>query len=183
MRLEIDHGATVWLHRYARRQFWRVSSWYDLDDLIQDGYMHYYRIAERYSDVKERPHIMSLFKRCFVNHCHDLAKNKTRQPDANLGSFLTPTQDESHVMDTLAGSEPEAATLQTLLSQAPEPVKAVLASFNDPEKLKQLRSSYRVRLDGTRETINERLCRLAGVDPNSMDLVLVIKQHFGTQTA
>jgi hypothetical protein len=32
----------------AKENYWRVAAWYDLEDLIQDGYMCYYKCRQRY---------------------------------------------------------------------------------------------------------------------------------------
>lgn len=81
--MDMDQGARAWLARTARKNYWRVSDWYDLDDLIQDGYWHWYRIINKYPYITKprmtrnaRRIIMGLFQRTYTNHLHDLAKRR-----------------------------------------------------------------------------------------------------------
>jgi len=81
----MDRGAKLWLYKYARRNFWRVSCWYELDDLIQDGHMHYQRILDKYPRVANPAHLMRLFQITFANHLNDLSKFKTRAAEIPVG--------------------------------------------------------------------------------------------------
>lgn len=169
---EMDDGARGWLFRTARDQFWRVAVWYDLDDLVQDGYFTYYRVQKFYPDVVDRPHIMRLFQISYMNHIHTLAKlarrtNATEVPAAEVDPFI---------LETI--TEDELATLYTLMAQAPQAVQAALRLYSTKDGRRRLRSTYRIRKDGTRETLNERLCRLTGFDPGQVDLVTQMRQLF-----
>ncbi len=96
--MEMDVGTIGWLHRYARRHFWRLPSWYDYDDLIQDGYLNWLRITQRYTDVTERKHMMRLFQICFVNHVNNLSNWKTKTPEVAV-------PDISLLIDQSSGNE------------------------------------------------------------------------------
>ena len=166
--MTMDEGAKRWLYRTAKRHYWRVWEWYGIDALIQDGHMHYARLCARYPNVTERKHMMSLFQVTFLNHINSLSVARTRENEASL-----------ELLRNLAGfSEPEGATFQALVAQAPPPVRRLIELIASPTGCKKLRSRYRVKPTGERETLNERLCRLVGVDPASCDLPSMIRQHF-----
>jgi hypothetical protein len=74
----MDMGARRWLVKTAYKNLWRVHSFYDLDDLIQDGHMMYALVVQRYPQAKDPPHIMRLFQITFLNHIHDLSKHQSR---------------------------------------------------------------------------------------------------------
>jgi hypothetical protein len=184
----MDDGAKLWMMKYARRHFWRVSSWCDLDDLIQDGYMTYYRIVAKYCyprrryitqhgqvmpprpkarPVKDRPHLMALFKLAFAQHIDELAKRRTAEPEMPV-SQLTPSDNSPHgwLWDTIA-SESDPAQAAAL---APWRARAALDALElAPQRV--LRSHYRVRVGAEDETLNERLCKILGLNHADFDLV------------
>src|SRR5262249_22978151 len=75
----LERNITGWVFKYAKKNFWRVESYYELDDLVQDGFMIYCAVREHYSDITDKPHLMALFKRAFSNHIHDLSTKRTRK--------------------------------------------------------------------------------------------------------
>jgi hypothetical protein len=172
----MDDGARRWLLNTARANFWRVSRWYDLDDLIQEGCEVYYYVLNRYAKAKDPPHIMCLFKLSFMSRLHDLANQRTRRPedvcDADLGfddgsgtaSFFDGVTADTDVREAAAA-----------LATAPQYVKDAMALFSTEDGLRRLRSQYRRVPTGgrrtRRETLNERFCRLTGNDPRSTDIV------------
>ena len=126
--MDMDDGATRWLFKTARQNFWRVANWYDFDDLIQDGYLTYYRICRRYPDVKERAHIMGLFQVSFINHLHRLANLRTRA-SAEV-TFADTNASEDTLLDKVVSNEAE---LLMFIAHAPGFVKQALGSLShDP---------------------------------------------------
>lgn len=89
--MQMDAGAIRWLHRIVRQNFWRVPSWYEQEDLLNDGVMCWYRTLRRYyngkgtkglnrriGEASDLRHIMALFQRTFLNHIHDLSRLRTK---------------------------------------------------------------------------------------------------------
>lgn len=152
----------------ARREHWRVSHWMDLDDLFQDGFMCWYRVIRRYERVAHgsSKHRMALFKRVFMNHIHDLSKRRSRLPEVHFEDLPPDVADALNYPAT-----------QDLYGAAPPLVKLGLTVLMAPAHARSLRSLYRVRVDTTRETFNERLCRLAGLDPRTIDLIGEIRYY------
>lgn len=152
-----------WIVNTARRNLWRVYGWYDLDDLIQDGFICYCMCLERYSHVKEKRHLMALVKVTYINHIHRLARKKRKRPE-----ILVPA--DSPVFDGLV---PEDASFITLLGQLPEELRQLIdILLKDACKLPRL-----VGVDGVRETTNQYLCRLVGLDATVVDLLSVFREH------
>lgn len=169
--LQMDSGAVAWLHKTARKNAWRVHSWYDLDDLLQDGFLHFCRVADRYQDVRAPAHIMSLFKVTYINHCHDLSKWRTRNlPELLVCDLINTDMNEAAFWERCLGFEHELATCFTAIVRASQPVCELLSNITSERGIKALRSHGRLFSDGTRETLNHKLCRIARCDPQ-YDLV------------
>lgn len=158
----MDEGARGWICRTAIKNFWRVHPWYELDDLIQDGYCLYYKMRKRYPDVVNRPHIMRLLQVSYINHIHDIARRRRRDVVEDTESQLN--QDQISAIKNLPC---DCAALLQLIAEAPGAVKTVLVKAMTT---KALRSKFRRRLNGGRETWNDRFCRMAGLDPKTNKL-------------
>jgi len=165
-----------WLQKTARDNYWRVCLWYDLDDLIQDGCMHWYRLVRKYPEADSRAHIMGLFKRTFHNHLHDLSKAKTRNKET-LACDLAPLtgEDEDYVWESLALVDADDALIE-LLADAPEPLQKVLRILCSEAGANKMSRPYRLTASH-RETLNERFCRWAGADSKKFDLVCMLHDY------
>lgn len=184
----MDAGARRWLIKTAQKNYWRVHHWVDLDDLIQEGYVAWYRTCAKYPSATDIPNRMALFKRVYLNRLHDLANKRTRsipevcftdlefERDQRIGAHETRPK-RSEIAAELGLDEVRG------VSGAPQYVRDALALFADESDLARLRSRYRkVRTGGRwlrRETLNERLCRLTGYDPDQTDIVGGIKACLG----
>ena len=113
----MDDGAKFWMLKYAKQNLWRVPDWYEIDDLIQDGFLHYQRIAKKYRKVKTPAHIMALFKRTYTNHIHDLSGRRTKAPPTvKLAlSGLTRHDDFAEVLQLIAEAPGDVKRVLTLL--------------------------------------------------------------------
>ena len=170
----MDRGARAWLVVVAADNYWRVAAWLELDDLIQEGHLVWAKIVKKYEvepgRVRSRGHLMRLFRSAYINRIHDLAKIKTR----NGVEVLAADFDECGV-DAFPCS---AVDLDRLVAEAPAMLKRLLLRLlSSDADGRALRSRYRVAADGTRETLNMRFCRLAGVNPASVDLVGALRAY------
>jgi hypothetical protein len=128
--------------------------------------MFWQRIVTRYPNVTETKHQMALFKTAFTNYIHDLSKKKSRLPLVTESDLDTPME------ALLEGEDPAADPDRNLItSQLPPAIMRVLTRMTtgDPP--------YRRYLDGTRETTNQLLCRLAGLDPDDRDIHTAVLQY------
>ena len=194
----MDDGAKLWMMKYARKNFWRVAGWYDLDDLFQDGHMTYQRIVEKYcfpwrsyitqygqkmpprrkaKPVKDRAHLMALFKLAFCQHIHMLARQRTDAPETVASDLIPPDAHHDWLWERLM---PEEGNLALFIAQAPPLVQAAVRALEDADG-PALRARYRVRPGGREETFNDRLCRLVGLDPSDVDLVVELTMYLKKQ--
>lgn len=159
----MDRALRGWLHNTAVENYWRVADWYELDDLIQDGYCVFLKVSARYPNVANQKNLMALFKVAFVNHIHDLSKKKTR------GSIVAREHDLGVDIADIAPDSPDIhlafAFLPPLLR------KLVVAMQTDPRAGQPCR-----RRPDHRETTQEKLARIIGVSPDSPDLIEALRQ-------
>jgi hypothetical protein len=185
----MDASARGWMVKQSVRHYWRVEAFMSVDDLLQDGQVHYLRILRRYPEVTDKPAVMALFKRAFINHIHDLSKKKSKHSVEQVEELAARRRrpgrrvrvqqvfDWEHSPLDPGISDPEMATFRAFLSKAPKPVQDVIALLTKDDTREALRAQYRVRNDGTRETVNERLCRLCGYDPAQFDLAFLVRRY------
>ncbi len=177
LRWPIDQPAIKWIYKTANKNLWRVgTASYEIDDLIQDGFMCWTIVSKRYGHVSDRPHIMSLFQRTFLNHIHMLANKRSQELDLNQ-----PIDIVSEYTITNSLKEQEQATFQVLCNQAPYPVKKILGVFASDDGLKRLRSQPLAKPGETKappkETLSEALCRASKMKRRSLYLKM-LKEHF-----
>lgn len=197
----LDAGMRGWIANTARKNFWRVAHWYELDDLIQDGYICFAKCRARYvgkrnmvnsrgercrylpernPDKTARQHFAALVKITYHNHITDLAKSRMRLEDHAVSQLCTPEQSAEEYLDTQLPPEPEAATLAVLLAGAPAEVAELLrvlaADGLDLLRFQRRRVGRRL----LRETSNEFYCRLLGKDPNTVDVLAQVRAYFGS---
>lgn len=178
--MEIDKGTVGWIYKMAHKNLWRVSSIYDLDDLVQDGHLWYLMIVDRYCKrPRTRKHVMALFKTSFMRYLTDLANKRTRYESIEQAFSLYHTIDDGG--DMLHGVSDNGAgvldiEVAAVIAQAPEPVRKVIQALMTDDGAKRFRALDRYRLDGTREVTSERLARIAGI-PECSDLLAKIRRY------
>lgn len=186
MHQVMEESTRRWMIKQAVKHYWRISNYMEISDLIQDGHLHFQRLALRYPDVKDKPQVMALFKRTFINHIHDISKKQSRQSADKVEELAArkirkskrPLKafDWEHLPLDSDSSDPELATFRVFLAKAPKPVQDVISLLIHDETRKAIRAQYRIRRDGTRETVNERLTRLIGLDP-SIDVAGMVRSY------
>ncbi|MFA5699618.1 MAG: hypothetical protein WC954_07810 [Sphaerochaeta sp.] len=180
----LDEGMKRWIVATAYRNHWRVAAWYDLDDLIQDGYLSYHKCATKYDRLirkrkpkkEDRRNFMALVKRTFENHIHDLASKRTRQRPEVILSRLRITKvdgdyNESTILERIGGvTDATIAEEVAYFNRMPSWMKKVLRGvIRDVQKGKRV----------TVEDINARLCRVFGDDEKSVDKVSEVYDILG----
>lgn len=157
-----------WTINYINKNLWRVQPEHDIDDLYQDGYMFFLECKRRYPQVIDPPHFMRLYQTCLRNHITDLAWKRTQR--AEVGSVA---EDGTNLLDE---NNPDVKGMNwfeyaVLIADAPPVVAKAVRRLTESTK----RQLYCRRPGGLRETRNELLCRLGGVDPRKVDLVTMVK--------
>jgi len=151
-----------WAVNYISRNVWKLGLEHEFDDLLQDAYFYFLKCTDRYSTVVEPKHFMSLFKTCLRNHFYELANQRTRRAEVH-----TEVEQQIELTDDIDELE-----TRLLLDSAPTEITALLEALGINAGLEATKPQPHFRhANGTRETNNERLCRLVGVDPAEVDMV------------
>ena len=174
----LDLGMRGWIANFARKNYWRVCSWYSLEDLIQDGYMCFAKCRSRYREKfdtdnptkDQRRHFQALVKTTFSNHISDLALKNRQLPMQPVSALAAVGESDTWFEDKLSAEAP-AATVTALLAGAPAELRALLVALTGDV------SECIQRLGGRRETTNEFWCRLVGADPAERDLRRELQEY------
>lgn len=168
-----------WVVNYLSANAWRTQPEHDFDDLLQEAYILFMVCQERYTHVTEERHFFSLFRRALTNRVNDLSVVRSKRHEQTLyptgpegdeqaaSTFLACSNDDERGVDHGSGESVADTDLRLDLAGAPEPVAQVAAMLSDPDPL---RFRYLRTADGVRQTTNEFLCYLAGVDPTEYNL-------------
>ena len=145
----LDAGMRGFIKNNARKEFWRVASWYEFEDLVQDGYLCYYKCRSKYRDLTvknhpskgDRKHMMALVRTTFSRHVHDLSKKcsiNTEIPVSQWGIAVRwPSKSVSRqrkmedankidVWDLISEPVEEEVTFSMMLSSAPVELKQLM---------------------------------------------------------
>ncbi len=177
----LDAGMRGFIFNTARKHYWRVASWYEFDDLVQDGYLCYAKCKAKYSEtVTEKRHFMSLVQVSFLNYISTLASKRTATEEVAVSHLSAQDGEGSADIEQLGGSTPEIASFLSLVSSAPEEFKQlILMLANDATEAagfkRNTKSKHRRRL---RESTNEFFCRLIGKDPEDENVVEQLRAYF-----
>lgn len=156
----MDQGAYRWLVKYAHKHHWRVATFYELTDLIQDGWLCYMIVRRKYPNAVDPPHIMRLFQVTFINHVNDLSKYQSR-----MAALIVRSAEMDMVEETMNPRDAEPGDAYFIPKSAPWYVHAFLRLLCSPYGPERLRAPHRVRMSGVRELSHDKLCRLIGADP------------------
>lgn len=142
-----------WATKYLAKQVWRIRPLMELDDALQEAYLLFIKLVERY-DFTCPQHFMAMWKRCLTNQVHSWSSERTQMrqehlSDKALNNIVSPAIFASRVIDT---------SWEQRISEATGYVRQLLEATTT-----RIRRPRRRRSDGTRLTTNEYLCRFAGV--------------------
>lgn len=200
----LDAGMRGWIFRTAVENVYKIAG-YRVEDLVQDGYMCFYKCRNRYvgvrglrkrdgtpcrylpkrPDKEARKHFQALVKTAFGNHISTLATRHPASSERLMVDMVHPLQTEEQVWDTLMPPEQEVASVSALLEAAPGEIKRLFALLVDDalefagyrRRVGELEDSGRYRLKWRRETNNEYFCRLLKL-PSNYDIVGQVENYF-----
>ena len=186
----LDPGMKGFIVNTANREHWRVAQIYPgsdgLQDLIQDGYLCFYKCVRAYpqiSSVKaptkdQRRHFQALVKTAFANHIHTLAAKRKDVAEVVVSQVLPEGADESALWDKLPPQQ-ELASFTSLIASAPTEIKQLVELLvGDGMSILGFKRTKK-RRRALRETNNEFYCRLLGLDSTKVDMVGRLKEYFG----
>lgn len=162
-----------WTINFIKRNYWRVASHYEFEDLLQEAYIKYLQICNAYPNVMQPAHFMRLYQVALRNHMHDLANAVTRE----VTELVDP-----EVLGQVPAANGHYGFINTLVRQAPEEVKLFLEKLADDDGAIEMRQPRQYTLgywlSYIRETNNEFYCRILGLDPKEVKLTTMIRDHF-----
>ncbi len=154
-----------WTHKFIRQNKWRCDRINGEEDLLQEAYLTFIKISEKYPNVVEPANFMSLYKRAVWNQMHDRARYLQRKRVLHAET----SEDVSDLFEGRIGEVTNHGHLNLLLAEAPPELRqALLVIVNNPETLRDERRSKH------RENLNMRLRRILGLD-TAFDFASAIK--------
>jgi hypothetical protein len=106
-----------WVYNFSVTNYWKVSAFYELDDLFQDGLVCAVKCRNRYGGITD-PHLMSLTQTAFSRHLIDLTRRFSAVGDpiylADLGS------DEIAVREKYSHADYPLGELARCVSELPD---------------------------------------------------------------
>lgn len=176
----MNDAARNWVYKTIRQTMekWNKNwpSWISTEDLVNEAHLYWTVVDNRYTPVNDA-HRMSLFMRCYRNALTDLISghgNLRRGTEHSLDAMIAP--EEGAPFDP----PDEDPNVHQAILEAPEIVRQLLANIvRSPDTT--IVPRYRVRLNGTEETLNERfhyILRRSGLRLNPKeDLERMVKDH------
>lgn len=173
IELVIDRRTRKWVIDFAAANYWRVAAHIDLEDLLQDGMMLFHKCRQKYREEgRGHAHIINTFKQAFRNHVTNLAIARTR----DLEMMATDVE----WTDDLSPRENGQQEFTVALQKAPFRVREALAVYTTERGRDKMRKPYHLYVDGSRETLNDRLCKVAGFDRTRVQLTTTLREYFAT---
>lgn len=165
----LDDGMQGFIANFARKNYWKVSSWYDLDDLVQDGFMCFAKCRARYVEM-DNPEptrddiriMMARVRTTFERHIIKLAHNKTGGTiaagvECSFASMGGPDKDFGDEVARIEPAPPGPESVAALLAGAPWEVAELFTILAGDAA----RAAAFVRdVSGRRETRGQHVSRL-----------------------
>jgi len=132
-----------WAAKFVRKNLWRCDCVHDFEDMMQEAYLTFVRIADTYPRVIDPKNFMALFKMAMTNKMHDRSLYKKRRNAAEVVLSM----DVSEFFTGRIGEMTNAGYLAALINEAPEELKLALATLAKglPEKKKSKPGSLKPR--------------------------------------
>jgi hypothetical protein len=166
----MDNGARHWLLRTAKLNLWRVATFYDLSDLIQDGCLVWCKVTSKYErqagTTLKRAHLMALFKRSYMNHLHDLANERTKLQEVLVSDLIAGSSmiSEYDIWDRYVKAPADELDHALLLVEMDPVAKQAILMMESDEGARLLRLPARKRIKPRLpETDEDRVRQMMGV--------------------
>jgi hypothetical protein len=163
----LDEGMERWIYKTAHKEHWRCRAWYDLDDLIQDGFLCYCKCYARYWELiqasddrtedEKRRWFMALVQSSFYHKIMTLSSKAVQCTENTLAELSVSDQEVS--MEAVAGGEAEITTLVVALANAPAELAGVVKRLVEDGLDGGAYLRNKIRWEGTRRTRRARAVR------------------------
>lgn len=165
-KFEFDEPCAKWTTALVDKYLWAVSPQYEFGDLYQECYVKFLKINDGRYVIENQKHGMSLYMTSCVNRMSDVYKKSRRQVVAI--SEIHTEDGWSEMEQGLEDPEDKFAALFVAEEMSP-PLQRLFERSSWEQNIRRVRRNL-VNSNGQRETTNQFLCRLAGVDANVYDL-------------
>lgn len=179
---DVDPRLVGWIVNYSRRNFWKVKDFMELEDLVHEGFDCIYIAKVKYADrlIENPKKWTNTVKLMVANNIPYLRTCNIRMPEGSLiriGDMIDPER-ELAFSEMLVGSD-ENEGIRQVVAEAPPRIKPILESFLDVSSPLHafLKRRRRYRMSGIHETLNERLCRYLGIDPEQYNVCQEIREY------
>ena len=166
---------------YLKKNYWRVAAHHEYEDLLQEAYFKFLVVKDKYPEVVNPPHFMALFKTAWNNHFINLSKTQTKDITI-IESQLMGEISLFELSDKKGRVNDHEGDVTILLKQAPEEIQLLFAALDDTDLVKLLRQKSQKIRNGNRrarrETTNQALCRILGLNPEDVDIRNMLFNHF-----
>ena len=164
-----------WAHGFIIKNRWRCDPAFDVDDLMQDAFLLYMKLVDRYPGVRTPQHFMSLFKTALHNEIHNYARQMKARKEVVVAPCIQAAEAVAEVPEYT-----NFGYVLAVLNEAPEELKMALTVLTDSEKRalltsKPRRGRFTRKSLVPRENFNAKLSRLAGLDCN-YDVVTALRR-------
>lgn len=132
-----DEEYRKWSKSFSIKNKWRCDPINDQDDLLQEAYFVFRRVADSYPRVVDPNYFMALFKRAMINKMNDRSCHYNRRKGTVEAPIST---DVYEVFSGRMGELTNSGYLSAVINEAPEELKLVMALLAegklDPPKRK-----------------------------------------------
>lgn len=156
-----------WAAGFLRGNKWRCERINDFDDLMQEAWITFNRVAVAYPRVIEPKHFMTLYKRAMINKMNDRSCRVKRRRDTVEAPISV---DVYEVFAGRIGEVTNSGYATALLNEAPEELKLVMAMLANGKLDEKPKPRHQLE---PRENLSMRVCRLLGL---TGDPILEIKK-------
>ena len=159
-----------WAYTTSVDMLWRCYPEYELDDLMGEAQLAFVKVLRAYPDVDNIQHFAALFRRTFLNQITSIANKRSRK----VGINITDLASDEESIESLEGATADDGLGDSAFkpNQAPPRVRKLIEAFvSTPEKGGMVPRPLYIEKGSRRvkESLNEFLCRVAGVE--NLDLV------------
>ena len=166
-----------WTVNFCHANLWRVASTQEWDDLMQESFLVYLRVKNRYTEIETPQHFMALYKRAWIHHFTDLAYKDSHQRHVVSENSLTPEGEESSF--EAIGELHHDGDLAIMLKQAPNEILMVLNLFlNAPTELIEVAlASWSGKDRRCKAGGSKQICKMLGL-PADLDVMEMLADYF-----
>ena len=148
----------LWSCKFIKANQWRTQTIYDEEDLLQEAYLVFMKVRDKYPRVVDPPLFMRMYQTALWHHFMD---NGRKLKKDILTTRKAMEEAKLFMPDMIAFND---GPLAIALAQGPPELRLLLDFINDDSNLEKLRAPQRNRVSAKpRKNIDQRLSTLMGI--------------------